>query len=192
MSTPATIQLLWNHSRSDPVLQLYSVIVRCAEPNPSRPTQPHPPGPRLRGGWRWRAEVRVEWKPDFPVEACVLSCWPTLAPVTAKSNHLKLLITTGVLVSLLRLLQSIHNRGANTEDKLNLMNTPAVETCALWQIQCVSLCVLSACLYVSIWWIIFPENVFPCEKTNDWGKQDYKCRITESLDILMGNYSVLL
>lgn len=40
VSTPATIQLLRNHSCSGSVLRLYSLIVRGAEPNPSRPPQP--------------------------------------------------------------------------------------------------------------------------------------------------------
>lgn len=39
VATPATIQLLRNHSCSGSVLQFYCVIVRSAEPNPSQPTQ---------------------------------------------------------------------------------------------------------------------------------------------------------
>lgn len=69
VSTPATIQLLRNHSCSGSVLRLYSLIVRGAEPNPSRPPQPRhsAAGPLEVTCWgQSRVKARLFlWRPVF-------------------------------------------------------------------------------------------------------------------------------
>lgn len=102
LSTPATIQLLWNHSCSGPALQLHSVIVRRSEPNPSRPTQPRPAlGCGAAGGDVLRSESsRSQTLLPRPVFSAADQ---HLHLSQQKRNYFKRSVTTGVIVSLLGL-----------------------------------------------------------------------------------------
>lgn len=107
VSTPATIQLLRNHSCSGSVLRLYFLIVRGAEPNPSRPPQPRQSaaGPLEVTCWgQSRAKARLFlWRPVF--SAAHQHSHLSQQKGTIVKRNKKLTITTRMLVSLLRLLQ---------------------------------------------------------------------------------------